>query len=131
MSRLRIIQYLKENSSKIWLGMAFILVATLSYEAGAIQESLREQKPVVVEIPSAIPAAALPVRQAAQSASPSAMPAGSLPSVENCTFVGSKNSNKYHTPLSRCAKQIKSENRVCFASADIAAARGYLAGCLE
>jgi hypothetical protein len=48
-----------------------------------------------------------------------------------CTFVGSKNSNKYHAPTSRCAKQIKPANIVCFDSVEAATAKGYLQGCLD
>ena len=50
---------------------------------------------------------------------------------KECQFVGSKKSNKYHHPESRCAVQIKPENRVCFSSREVAEARHYVPGCLQ
>jgi len=40
-------------------------------------------------------------------------------------FVGSKNSNKYHPPDCRWAKQIKPENQIWFSSHEEAKAKGY------
>ena len=47
---------------------------------------------------------------------------------ENCKYVGSKNSDKYHLPDSGTAKNIKEENKVCFKSKEEAESRGYIAG---
>lgn len=127
-----IIQKFIEYVDKIWLGIAFILVSLLSYEAGSIQQALAEPKPVVIEMPGVIPEPALPERPGVTPASPKGVSVHTLPPTpQDCAFVGSKHSNKYHIPTSRCAKQIKTENRVCFVSADAALAEGYVAGCLE
>lgn len=50
---------------------------------------------------------------------------------ENCPFVGSKNSDKFHIPDSAPAKRIKPENRVCFVSEEEALEEGYEAGTIE
>lgn len=125
------IQTLKGNIGKIWLASAFILVSLLSYEAGSIRQALLEPKPVVIEVPERLPDESLPERQGVSKSSAERTPASTALPTQDCAFVGSKNSNKYHIPTSRCAKQIKAENRVCFTSVDAAIARGYVAGCLE
>jgi hypothetical protein len=120
--------------SKIWLGIAFFLVAVLSFEAGVLQKSLEEPLPIIIAAPNVLPSSAVPERIPTNSnvsaKSADTTPPASLDKAE-CSFVGSKNSNKYHVPTTRCAKQIKPENRVCFASVDAAKAKGYLPGCLE
>lgn len=116
---------------KFWLGAAFLLVAGLSFEAGMLQSSLKEAAPLVVEVPNSLPAPALPERAVNPQAQSTAGSTNVPESANGCTFVGSKKSNKYHRPSSRCAKQIKSENRLCFASLEAATAKGYLPGCLE
>lgn len=126
-----LIQKLKGSIDKIWLASAFILVSALSYEAGSIQQALAEPEPLVIEVPAVIPAQAVPEKQSAALPSTSRASAAALSDTQGCIFVGSKNSNKYHVPASRCAKQIKAENRVCFSSVDAALAKGYIAGCLE
>ncbi len=50
---------------------------------------------------------------------------------DNCPFVGSKNSDKYHSPDSAPAKRIKPANRVCFASETEAQEAGYEAGTIK
>ncbi|MFZ1654705.1 MAG: hypothetical protein WBO92_00335 [Candidatus Moraniibacteriota bacterium] len=124
-------QAVAERLKKAWLGIAFMLVAALAFEAGMLQRGLSETDPVIIAEPSPLPGVAAPehaaVRQtpAAQALDTPVDPSGS------CVYVGSKKSNKYHRPSSRCAKQIKSENRLCFASEEAARAKNYLPGCLE
>ena len=127
----RLIQKLKGNIDKIWLSLAFLLVSALSYEAGSIRQALSEPTPVVIEVPDTIPATTFPERQNVPASSVKEGATDPSQGIQHCVFVGSKNSNKYHAPTSRCAKQIKAENRVCFASVDAAVAKGYVAGCLE
>jgi hypothetical protein len=123
---------LKGSLAKIGLASAFVLVSALSYEAGSIRQALAEPAPVVIEVPGRMPEPAVPVRQGGSLPSNNGMPAETISTVgQGCAFVGSKNSNKYHIPASRCARQIKVENRVCFATVDAALAKGYVAGCLE
>lgn len=51
-----------------------------------------------------------------------------LQSPESCALIGSKNSDKYHSPQSAPAKRIKEENKVCFASVTEATEAGYEEG---
>ena len=44
---------------------------------------------------------------------------------EDCKYVGSKNSDKYHKPSCVWAKRIKPENLVCFSSKEEAEDKGY------
>jgi hypothetical protein len=41
------------------------------------------------------------------------------------TYVGSKNSDKYHLPSCRWAENIKSSNKITFPSSAIARSKGY------
>ncbi len=138
MSREGIVELFKKLSGylgKLWLGIAFLLVATLSFEAGVLKQALEEPRPLIVAAPSALSPATVPERigDTKPVALPKPTDANRAPVTEQdgCALVGSKNSNKYHAPTSRCAKQIKPENRVCFASVEAAKSKGYLAGCLE
>lgn len=47
-----------------------------------------------------------------------------------CHWVGSKKSNKYHHPSTRCAESIKESNRICFDTPEDAKAKGYVPGCM-
>ncbi len=44
---------------------------------------------------------------------------------ENCNFIASRNSNKYHRISCAWAKRIKIENRICFSSEEEAQMKGY------
>ncbi len=121
----------RDYGSKLFLGLCFLLVGVLCFEAGLLQKSLVEPKPVMIRVaePAVIPSV-VPENDLKKST-----PAGTSTKLvpgdnETCQFVGSKNSNKYHHPDSRCAKQIKPENKRCFASLDETKAKGYVAGCL-
>src|SRR3989344_7956925 len=46
-------------------------------------------------------------------------------SEDECKYVGSKNSDKYHIPSCIWAKRIKSENLVCFNNKEEAENKGY------
>ncbi len=115
--------------SKIALTIGMILVAILAFEAGMLKGQNFRQKPLVIEKPVQAEAVAaenqIPsqTQNPAQEASKNAEIGQNTP--QTCAFVGSRNSNKYHLPTCRWAKQIKPENTVCFSSAEDAAAKGY------
>lgn len=123
-----------EYGKRLYVGIVILLVGLLSFLAGNIHSSIQEIKPLLVSVPSTLPEARPVERTAGERAGAMPVPAGSpslaQPTNDACVYVGSKNSNKYHLPTSRCAKQIKPENRVCFASTDAASKKGYLPGCL-
>lgn len=121
--------------NKVVLGLAFFLVGILAFEAGLLQKSLGQSAPVIIRVADAIQSTNL-VNNSQDTPStekPLTAAAITTPSTvtDTCQFVGSKKSNKYHHPTSRCAKQIKSENKRCFLSVEDAVAKGYLPGCLE
>lgn len=123
--------------SRCLLGLAFILVGLFSFQAGLLQNSLNKNtEPVIIRVAESAPASETSkptegIKPASLTvSSQTATQSSSLPTVE-CQLVGSKKSNKYHHPASRCAKQIKPENKRCFASIEDAKAKGYLPGCLE
>lgn len=126
--------WLGEYGKRLYMGIVILLVGLLSFLAGNIHSSIQEIKPLLVSVPSTLPDARPVERTSREDTTPIRESSGSSaptkPTNETCAYVGSKNSNKYHLPTSRCAKQIKPENRVCFASTDAASEKGYLPGCL-
>jgi len=119
--------------SKIVLILGFILIAVISFEAGTLKGANFSQKPLIIEKSAASVAAdgnmtAATPAQAQNLASEAKIDPTSTPALpQNCAFVGSKNSNKYHLLTCRYAKGIKAENRVCFSSQDEAQSKGYVA----
>lgn len=111
------------------LGVVFsVLLVVLGFEAGAWMRFDQTPEALVMEV--------VPPQPVSTEATPEATVPGVSAMTGNtestgCLFVGSKNSNKYHSPSCSYAKNIKPENKVCFASAEDAKARGYQAGCIE
>lgn len=120
------------QSSKLWLVLAFIMVTGLGFEAGLLKGKTQAPEPLKVTVPATLVSPMIPLRSAVEVPATSAAvtSSDSVPSTA-CAFVGSKNSNKYHVPTTRCAKQIKPANQVCFDSVESAAAKGYIVGCLK
>jgi hypothetical protein len=127
----KIKEFFIKYEHKIILILGFILVAFISFEAGLIKGKEFKEKPIIIEN--------LPANQVSTDKTAGNAPEAQNLSQEgqnnpreentppsNCAYLGSKNSNKYHLPTCRWAKQIKPENRVCFSSADEAKSRGYL-----
>lgn len=123
-------QFWTKYESKTVLTIGMILVAILAFEAGILKGQNWHQKPLIIE-------KSVGSQEVCQTTQNNAIqtqnlaPEGqkqvqtALITPQNCAFVGSKNSNKYHLPTCRWAKQIKPENLVCFSSAEDAAAKGY------
>lgn len=123
----KIKEFIRLHEHKIILFLGFILVAVLSFEAGMMKGAKISQKPIIIEktaqlekntLPEASGAPNLPQDGPKNEPSSDTMP-------QNCAYLGSKNSNKYHLPTCRWAKNIKPENRVCFSSEDEAKLKGY------
>lgn len=128
----KIKEFIIKHESRIILIAGFILVAVISFEAGVIKSREYKENPVIVENVASshsfsnnddnnAPEAQKTAQESQNSAESINTPA------QSCGFVGSKNSNKYHLPGCRWAKNIKPENRVCFSSEDEAKSKGYLA----
>jgi len=133
-----------ENEFRVVLGAGLILIASVAFEGGYLKGKTALNSPIVIEKPiqtqnlssEVVQGNAFGGQKTTQEAeidpSGSDTP-GKNPAVggTSCAFVGSKNSNKYHLPTSRCARQIKPENLVCFASVEDAKAKNYQEGCLK
>lgn len=130
--------FLKQNEAKIALVFGFILVAAISFEFGLIQGKSGQDKPLMVEKPvvsqnlsqNAPSETASQAQNSAQDAKFSlsgtdTQPQNIVAGTQDCAYVGSKNSNKYHLPTCHFAKLIKPENLVCFKSAQDAQSKGY------
>lgn len=141
MSTEKIKKYIKQfwlkHETKVVLIIGFILVAIIAFEAGTLQGQKWQQKPLVIEKPAQTEAIAAEnqappqtqnsalggQKQAEAGLNTSQNPSTTLGA--SCAFVGSKNSDKYHLPTCRWAKQIKPENIVCFSSVEDAVKKGY------
>jgi hypothetical protein len=130
----RIKQFLQDNEQKIVLVLGFILVAVVSFEAGLLKGQGNQEKPLVIEKTANLTGEGQKPAEDALAGSKMApgttlassdTNAGGQNAPQNCAFVGSKNSNKYHLPTCRWAKNIKPENVVCFSSAEDALKKGY------
>jgi hypothetical protein len=121
---------------KIVLAIGFILVAAIAFEAGALKGQKWQKEPLIIE-KSAITAENANLSNSTLNSQNNAPEASKLTEVsqiaslspnipsQNCAYVGSKNSNKYHLPTCRFAKNIKPENLVCFKSVEDAMAKNY------
>jgi len=118
----KILEFWKNHETKIVLILGFLLVAGLSFEAGFLQGKKAESKPIVIEKASE----KLKIDPGtASNSQPVKDTTLAKITPQNCAYVGSKNSNKYHLPTCRWAKQIKPENLVCFKTLEEAQARNY------
>ncbi|MDO8241115.1 MAG: hypothetical protein Q7T51_04015 [Candidatus Moranbacteria bacterium] len=117
---------------KIVLAVGFLLVAGISFEFGYVQGKSIKTSPLVIEKPSESPKTSpeSPVSGIIESnstpAQKTALVANSQqPSnMANCTYVGSKSSDKYYPPTCSYAKRIKPENLACFKTEGEATAQG-------
>jgi len=127
----KILNFLRNNETKIVLILGFILVSSLSFGAGFWQGKRAPESPLIIEKAS-LSSKIEPQGPQSSSSAKDITPAQNIASAgnstvpQNCAYVGSKNSNKYHLPTCRWAKQIKPENLVCFKTLEEANAKGYL-----
>jgi hypothetical protein len=131
----------EKYEKRIVLTLGLLLVAIISFELGILQGHKFQQKPLVIEKALDARIQAIPEANASVLGVDNGQSSVNVPeskadtkNVDNkCVFVGSKNSNKYHKPDCRWAKNIKPENMVCFSSVEEAIAKGYLPdkGCIK
>lgn len=107
--------------------MSGFLLLTAGFFAGWYWQNAAVQDVVKVEIVEK----STPLPPEIEATTGDAGQESSLLSSEDCPFVGSKNSDKFHIPESASAKRIKPENKVCFASEEEALEEGYEPGTLE
>ncbi len=124
----KIKDFLNRHESKIILIFGLVLVAVISFEGGVLKGKTIQDNPLVIEkAPASVQISKQDLIDSADTTgAETAVSIKNSPAANpDCIFVGSKNSNIYHTPNCPWAKKIKPENIVCFKSADEAAARGY------
>ena len=132
----KIKKFWAEHEFKVILAAGFILIAAVAFESGYLKGKTTT-RPIIIEKPvqsqNLSPESAQGSTLEAQKTAQETKTGDASPSIpsKNCTFVGSKNSNKYHLPTCQWAKNIKPENLVCFSSAEDAQAKGYQAGCVK
>ncbi len=129
-SKSKIKDFWQKYEAKIVLVFGFILVAIIAFEAGVLKGQNWQQKPLVIEKPATASEICQMANNNPSQAQNSALEGQNTSETgkttpQNCVFVGSKNSDKYHLPTCRWAKQIKAENTVCFKSAEDAVSKGY------
>lgn len=110
---------------KFILAVGIILIALVSFEAGFLKGQKDQKGSIVVNQAACAPC---PKNEESKTGANNQDKTDTQkPSLEdkNCAFVASKNSNKYHLQTCQFAQKIKSENRICFSSAEEAQSRGY------
>jgi hypothetical protein len=131
----------EKYEKKIVLGLGILLVAVISFEIGVLQGHKLEQKTLVIEKAPEIntvleknkKAEVLGVQSNLTENKDIKKEIAGVTNNQECIFVGSKNSDKYHKSDCRWAKNIKPENLVCFMSEDEAKNKGYVGdkGCIK
>ena len=123
----------EKYENKVVLGVGLFLVAIISFEAGVLQGHKFEQQALVIEkTPNAQVASISGENGDVLGAQSPDLKAQNIKTEsgandsQKCLFVGSKNSDKFHKPDCRWAKNIKPENLVCFKSEEEAKSRGYV-----
>ena len=127
-----------EYESKIVLIAGLALIGIISFEAGLIKGQKIGQGPIIIEKAGESQTCGStgfqePAKAQKLAQKGSDNPDGMKIPPQNCPFLGSKNSNKYHLPGCSSAKRIKPENVTCFSSEDEAKSKGYLPdkGCIK
>jgi len=128
----RVKTFWNKHEVKVVLLAGFILVAAIAFEAGTLKGQKWQKEPLIIEKPAII-AESANLTDSTSNSQNNAPEASKLTeesqiseyTESNCAYVGSKNSNKYHLPTCRFAKNIKPENLVCFSSIEAAVQRNY------
>jgi hypothetical protein len=116
----------EKYGEKIILAVGIILIAVVSFEAGFLRGEKNRKDSIVVNQPACAPCPKSE-ENGSTGVSDKSSQQNSQSAVENqkCAFAASKNSDKYHLSTCQWTQKIKSENKVCFSSAEEAQSRGY------
>jgi hypothetical protein len=125
----------KKNEKSCIIFVCLILSSIISFEAGFLMSNQQKEEPLILErlredchFPGEV---SLEKNVQGISSEQSLPQKGVSVNEQNCVFVGSIHSNKYHSPSCHWAKQIKPENKRCFTSKEEAQSAGYVEGCIE
>lgn len=127
----RIKDFWQKYEEKIILVIGLLLVAVISFEGGFLKGKTQNEGSIALEkgtfCPETKPINCPNTNTIIPGEIPNVSQSPETNSAQNndCAFVGSKNSDKYHLPTCSGAKRIKPENIVCFKSAEEAAQKGY------
>jgi len=144
--RVFIQNWFQEKGQKLLSTSAFLMMAGLSFVGGTLfqKDHTVEEPKLVITVPDyeakkqilieeqkgTVPIPAEPTLAPVVKGEPSSSVIQEE-SQTNCPYVGSKNSDKYHSATCGVVKRIKPENRRCFASPQVAEASGYSQGCVK
>lgn len=116
--------FIKNNQERILFFGIIILVALISFRAGELKEReqqssdikvfLNNSKELTEEDKKALALGIAVQRKGLTEDVEEIRVDKDAKNEEDCKFIGSKNSDKYHTLDCQWAKRIKEENRVCF-----------------
>lgn len=116
-------------SEKIILVAGIILITAISFEAGLLQGKKNPNESVIVNKTACNPCEKLANENESKTNTVKTTTVKStetpITEKQNCSFVASKNSNKFHLATCQWATKIKSENKICFSTAEEAISRGY------
>lgn len=135
MSNLQTVKkFIELYQERILFGVIIFLVAAISFKAGIMKEREQESTELKVFLNNEQKLdledkKAIALGKAVQRKGLTETVESSIVLKENkkeCQFVGSKNSDKYHTMSCQWASRIKPENIVCFGSIEEAAKTGYV-----
>ncbi|NCU41536.1 MAG: hypothetical protein EOM19_02310 [Candidatus Moranbacteria bacterium] len=135
-----VLKWFKKNEKSCSIFICLILSSIISFEAGFLMSNQQKEEPLIFErLREDCPSSNenLPMDVSLEKNVQGVVSQKNTTQKEvsenekSCLFVGSVNSNKYHSPSCHWAKQIKPENRKCFASKEEAQSSGYIEGCIE
>ncbi|MBP9759816.1 MAG: hypothetical protein KBD24_00415 [Candidatus Pacebacteria bacterium] len=104
------------------LVFAVLLLGTISFGLGRLSKEQERQKPVTLYMPATTSVVAQ-ITTVLEKTTPNVIPAPESSSQKQ--YVASKSGTVYHLPWCSGAQRIKEENKVWFASKEIAEAAGY------
>ena len=136
----KIRKFWSRYEGKIVLFLGIFLVTAISFQLGVLQGQKWQPDPLIIErVPdNHVEMIQKVLGESSEKNSESEVSKltveKSEPSqkTEECMFIGSKNSDKYHKIGCRSAGRIKSENIVCFKNVEDARSKGYIsASCMK
>ena len=130
---LKIKEFWLKYEQKIVLLFGLILVAIISFEMGVLKGENYQKSPMVIEKPAQCENTPDATQNSQKTQNLTSQGLSNTIGEEvpkNCSFIASKNSDKYHKNTCALAKKIKPENKVCFATEQEAIDKGLKrAGC--
>lgn len=130
---LKIKDFWLKYEPKIILIFAFVLVATLAFQAGVLKGQNYQKSPLIIEKSAECintPDTSKEAQKTQNLTSQGLSNTIGETTPQSCQFVASKNSDKYHKTACSWAKRIKEENKICFGNEQEAISKGLKqAGC--